>query len=118
METKARGRKPGSKNYSQEFREAVVAQANDPSRSIAEVAQEHGLNANMIARWRRIHQQRALPAPTLAPITDAFVPVQISAETKQPSVIAVEGGGVRVRFEGPLDLGVLQTVLACLRASS
>jgi transposase len=118
METKARGRKSGSKNYSREFREAVVAQANDPSRSIAEVAQEHGLNANMIARWRRIYQQRELPAPTLAPIADAFLPVQISAETKQPSVIAVEGGGVRVRFEGPLDLGVLQTVLACLRASS
>jgi transposase len=116
METKARGRKAGSKNYSREFRESVVAQANDPSRSIAEVAQEHGLNANMIARWRRIYPQRELTAP--APVTEAFLPVQISAETKQPSVIAVEGGGVRVRFEGPLDLGVLQTVLACLRASS
>jgi transposase len=118
METKARGRKLGSKNYSREFREAVVAQANDPSRSIADVAQEHGLNANMIARWRRVHQQRALPAPAPAPVTDAFLPVQISAETKQPSVITVERGAVLVRFEGPLDLGVLQTVLACLRASS
>ena len=43
MKAKARGRRPGSKNYSREFREAVVAQANDPGRSIAEVAQEHGL---------------------------------------------------------------------------
>jgi transposase len=33
-----------------------VAQANDPARSIAEVAQEHGLKANMISRLRRIHQ--------------------------------------------------------------
>jgi transposase len=118
METKARGRKPGSKNYSREFREAVVAQANDPSRSIAEVVQEHGLNANMIARWRRTHRQRELPAPALAPVTNAFLPVQISSEAKQPSVITVERGALRVRFEGPLDLGILQTVLACLRASS
>ncbi|WP_218642334.1 hypothetical protein [Caballeronia sordidicola] len=29
----------------------VAAQANDPERSIAEVAQEHGLNANMVAKW-------------------------------------------------------------------
>jgi transposase len=116
METKARGRQHGSKNYSREFRAAVVAQANDPSRSIADVAQEHGLNANMISRWRRIHQQRE--APALAPVADTFLPVQISSESKLPSAITVEGDGVRVRFEGALDLGVLQTVLACLRSSS
>ncbi|WP_455289685.1 transposase [Cupriavidus necator] len=53
METKRRGRKPGTRNYSPEFREMVVAQANDPSLSIAEVAQAHGLNANMVSLWRR-----------------------------------------------------------------
>ncbi|EIF28199.1 transposase [Burkholderia sp. Ch1-1] len=58
MEAKAACRRPGSKNYSREFREAVVAQANNPARSLAEVAQEYGLNANLISRWRRIHQQR------------------------------------------------------------
>jgi transposase len=49
MELNAPGRRRGSKNYTQEFREMVVAQADDPGRSIAEVAQEHGLNANMVA---------------------------------------------------------------------
>ena len=33
------------------------AQADDPARSIADVAQEHGLNANMISRWRRAHER-------------------------------------------------------------
>jgi transposase len=73
MEAKARGRKPGSRNYSREFREAVVAQANDPARSIAEVAQEHGLIANLISRWRRIHQQPELVAPVL--VAETFLPV-------------------------------------------
>jgi transposase len=31
----------------------VAAEANDPNRSIAEVARAHGLNANMVAQWRR-----------------------------------------------------------------
>ncbi|MFM0047313.1 transposase [Paraburkholderia sediminicola] len=44
MEVSAPGRRRGSRNYTQEFREMVVAQANDPARSIADVAQEHGLN--------------------------------------------------------------------------
>lgn len=53
MEVSAPGRRLGSRNYTQEFREMVVAQANDPARSIADVAQEHGLNANMVVNLYR-----------------------------------------------------------------
>jgi transposase len=116
MEAKARGRKRGSRNYPREFREAVVAQANDPSRSIAEVAQEHGLNANMISRWRRLLQQRQLLAP--GPDAAAFLPVQIATEPKATSAIVIEFGAVRIRFDGPPNLEVLQTVLAALRTSA
>jgi transposase len=116
MEAKARGRRPGSKNYSREFREAVVAQANDPARSIAEVAQEHGLNANLISRWRRIHQQPELVASASVPQT--FLPVQFPAEPKAPPVVVIELGTLRVRLEGALKLEVLQTVLAALRTSA
>jgi len=42
MESKAVGRRLGSENYPKEFRAMVVAQSNDPARSIADVAQEHG----------------------------------------------------------------------------
>jgi len=113
MEANARGRKQGSRNYPREFRDAVVAQANDPTRSIAEVAQEHGLNANMISRWRRLHQQGQLVEP--GPGDQTFLPVQIPVEPKAPSAIVIEIGAVRIRLEGSLDLEVLQTVLAALR---
>ncbi|WP_260444751.1 transposase [Burkholderia sp. Bp8986] len=43
----------GIEELQKEFREAVAAEANDPNRSIAEVARAHGLNANMVAQWRR-----------------------------------------------------------------
>lgn len=48
MELAAPGRRRGPRNYAREFRQMVVAQANDPARSISNVAQEHGLNANMV----------------------------------------------------------------------
>ncbi|HKU01034.1 MAG TPA: transposase [Paraburkholderia sp.] len=68
MKPIARGRRPGSKNYTKAFRETVVAEANDPNRSIAEVARTHGLNANMVAQWRRssLEAQRTTPASCVA----------------------------------------------------
>ncbi|WP_085488800.1 IS66-like element accessory protein TnpA [Paraburkholderia susongensis] len=116
METKAVGRRPGSKNYSKAFRAMVVAQSNDPARSIADVAQEHGLNANMIARWRRAREP-AQPIPQAQP-AETFIPVHLPIAAPQTSSIVVECGAVRVRFDGPLDLNALWTVLATLRSSS
>ncbi|ABE29812.1 transposase [Paraburkholderia xenovorans] len=52
IETKARGRRVGSKHYPPEFRAQVVAETRDPNRSIAEVAHSHGLNANLVSMWR------------------------------------------------------------------
>jgi transposase len=91
----------------------VVAQANDPARSIADVAQEHGLNANMVAKWRREHARAQ--ATTVVSAPQSFLPVQIATSPKQQSVITIERGAVRVRFDGSPDLDVLRAVLASLR---
>ncbi|WP_081989995.1 transposase [Burkholderia savannae] len=74
MKPVVHGRQPGSRNYTKEFREAVAAEANDPNRSIAEVARAHGLNANMVAQWRRslLEAQRATPIPSVA-----LLPVEV-----------------------------------------
>lgn len=116
MEIKARGRRPGSKNYTREFRTQVVAEALNPGRSIAEVAQSHGLNANLVSKWRRDLERGEIAAQLPAPET--FLPVQVEVATPastQSSVIVVERGAVRVRFEGTPDLNVLHAVLASLR---
>ncbi|QNB16076.1 transposase [Paraburkholderia tropica] len=68
MKPVVHGRQPGSRNYTKEFREAVAAEANDPNRSIAEVARARGLNTNMVAQWRRslLEAQRATSTPSIA----------------------------------------------------
>lgn len=92
----------------------VVSQANDRGRSIAEVAQEHGLNANMVAKWRREDTRAQAPVPVAAHEA-AFLAVQMTPPPRQPLAIVVERGAVRVRLEGTPDLDVLRTVLAALR---
>jgi len=113
MEVTALGRRRGSKNYTKEFREMVATQANEPGRSIADVAQEHGLNANMVAKWRR--ERARVEASARLPAAETFLPVQIAPSPRQPLTIIVERGPVRVRLEGPPDLDVLRAVLASLR---
>ncbi|MFL9872850.1 transposase [Paraburkholderia megapolitana] len=80
MKSTARGRQLGSRNYTKEFREAVVAESNDPNRSIADVARMHVLNANMVAQWRRRSPEarRATPAPCveLLPVDVVDLPVE------------------------------------------
>lgn len=113
MELTAPDGRRGSKNYPQEFRETVVGHANDPERSIADVAQEHGLNARMVAKWCRREYMQAQAAAVL-PSPDSFLP-QLTTPSKQQATLAVERGLIRVRIEGVPDLDVLRVVLASLR---
>ncbi|WP_175951167.1 transposase [Burkholderia sp. BCC0405] len=88
MKPTAHGRQLGSRNYTKEFREAVVAEASDPNRSIAEVARRHGLNANMVAQWRRrsLEAKQAAPAPCVAllPVDVIELPPESTASTAPP----------------------------------
>lgn len=113
MEMIAPGRRRGTKNYTKEFREMVAAQANDATRSIAEVAHEHGLNANMVAKWRR--ERARTQSVALPPAIESFLPVHVQSSPQATAAVVVERGAMRVRFEGAPDLDVLRTVLVSLR---
>nr|WP_160327492.1 transposase [Burkholderia ambifaria] len=118
MKPVVHGRQPGSRNYTKEFREAVAGEANDPNRSIAEVARAHGLNANMVGQWRRslLEAQRATSTPsvTLLPVDVIDLPskdvpnhalpqaLDVSASpAMSPSCeIEIEVGKRRIRIRG------------------
>ncbi len=93
----------------------VATEANHPERSISEVAKEHGLNANMVAKWRRDRASRTQPKALPLATEQSFLPVQIAPPSPQQPAVIVERGAVRVRFEGPTDLDALRVVLASLR---
>ncbi|WP_198674716.1 IS66-like element accessory protein TnpA [Rhodoferax ferrireducens] len=68
---------PKRRFYSPEFKLQVVGACAQPGASIAGLALEHGINANIVHRWLREHSQGILirRQPT-------FVPVTLSAATE------------------------------------
>ncbi len=75
---------PKRRVYSSEFKLQVVRVSSQAGASIAAVAMQHGINANIVHRWLREHRQGLLVNPA-----QAFVPVTLSANsqaaTAQPS---------------------------------
>lgn len=83
---------PKRRFYSPELKLQVVGACAHPGASIAGVAMQHGVNANIVHRWLREHSQG-----TLVNRPQTFVPVTLSeareAATAQPT------GDIRVEVK-------------------
>ena len=67
------------RNYSAQFRALVLEQCAPPGASVAKVALSHGMNANVVHRWR---QEARDSARSVSPgCVREFVPVSVSAPT-------------------------------------
>jgi transposase len=62
------------RNYSAQFRTLVLEQCAAPGVSVAKVALSHGMNANVVHRWRQLVRDGASPVSVRE-----FVPVSVSA---------------------------------------
>jgi transposase len=87
MESESRDRR---RRYSAELKAQVMAECEAPGVSVARVAMAHGINANVVHRWRqwareggarRTRLSRVAPSlTTTAP--QGFVPVVVSEPTE------------------------------------
>lgn len=67
---------PKRRFYSPELKLQVVTACAQPGTSIAAVALQHGINANIVHRWLREHDQGLLnlnPAVTPSPVKHSGV---------------------------------------------
>ena len=107
-----------STNYPLDFKRQLAQQACDESVSVAQLALQHGLNTNMLFRWRR--QLRAGLLDTAA----QFLPVTLAAESKEPAGVDASGTGrieiqlgrAKVCIPGAPDPATLALVLQGLRS--
>lgn len=119
------------RRHGEAFKRALVERSLQPGASVSALAQEHGINANLLFNWRRLHL-RALPAKSAAPLHPALLPVTvvpelpIAAPSPAPSPVAapsrtpggtieIEIGGARVRVRGNVDDTSLRSILRALR---
>lgn len=125
------GRK-GRPNYPVAYKCQVAIAACEPDISVAKLAQAHGLNSNMVFKWRRQYRAGQLgnssvetvlmpvtitPEPAM-PVATPTAPAMSNTETMpvpaSASSIEIELNGARVRVSGMVDPVQLRLVLRCL----
>jgi transposase len=123
------GRRVGPRRkYTMAEKRAIVEETRRRGASVAEVAQRHGVNANLLFGWRRLYQQGVLREESSAkPV--ALLPVKVTTPTLLPAereaarrpvtkasgLIEIEfAGGQRLRIRGRVDRSTLTRVIAAL----
>ncbi len=70
------------RRHSEELKAKVLIECAEPGASVAAVAQAHGLNANLVHKWRREGRARAAvkrSTPADDKVAGAFVALQLPA---------------------------------------
>lgn len=125
----ALGRPNGPRRkYTTAEKRAIAEETIKPGASVALVARDHGINANLLFGWRRLYQQGLLKeetseAPPLLPVKvsmPTLVPMKRAKSTSSMSKTA-EGrieiefaGGRRLMIQGLVDRATLRFVIEAL----
>ena len=103
-------KRPKRRSYTKEFKAELVAQCNQGVQSLARIALDNQINANLLRKWQRELNQQKAPAKLL--------PVRVSSSAEQiasAGSIEIAIGSIIVRFNGPVDPASAQTLLNLLR---
>jgi transposase len=94
VDTKEQAKPRTRRRHDEELKRQVLAQCAEPGASVAKVAMAHGLNANLVHKWRRqTDAGREVAPPMFIPVTVAAAPtvsdppqfVDLELQRKQPT---------------------------------
>lgn len=96
------------RSYSEEFKAQVLAECKAPGASVARVAMSHGINENVVHRWRQLAREcRAVAASARR---SEFVPVTLTATNTCPGNpdirVEVRRGATAITVSGPCSAAV------------
>ncbi len=123
VEVEARRRK-----RSKQERRAIVEETLVPGVSVAVVARAHGVNANQVFHWRKLHREglleEKLAGAELVPVRITDRPVaggKAAGERAHNQCAASRAGAIRIEserawvaIEGAPDPATVRVVLECL----
>jgi transposase len=88
------------------LKERVVAACAVPGASVARIALEHGLNANLVHRWRRVAEGREL-GPEVKSVSAQFVSLPMATP------IGSTPADIRIELKhGPTSISVTWPTIA------
>ena len=70
----ASDRRAARRRYGEEIKARVLAECAAPGASVAKVAMSHGINANVVHRWRQLAREAQ---PALLASNGEFVPLSL-----------------------------------------
>lgn len=117
----ASGNRKRRPNYSRDFKYQLAVAACAPNVSVSRLAHDHGINTNMLFKWRRDLRSGLL---TEAPAqSTALLPVLMPLSHRTRSehnapctgTIEISVAGATVRVSSGTDAALLQLVLQSLR---
>ena len=105
-------RKGKRRSYSKAFKRRVVAETLEAGASVASVARQHGLNANMVFLWRgdpRFGPGRDAPSflPVEVTTTGASVPAEPVCFASDSRIEIALPSGHRLTLSGAFDADVV-----------
>jgi len=83
-------RRASRRRYSGELKAEVLAKCDAPGASVAQVAMAHGINANVVHRWRQLAREGRT---VVARPRSEFVPVSLTTSAPPGS-----GGDIRIQL--------------------
>lgn len=127
--------KATKRRHSAAFKRKLVKLTEQAGASVAAIALAHGINANLLFKWRRAQFRRParlkpitqavllpvtmdpLPLPLASAILELPAPAARASPARAPAagVIEIEVGGARVRLRGNVDAASVRCVLQALR---
>jgi len=111
-----------------EERRLIVEETLEAGSSVARVAMKHGVNANQVFKWKRLHQAGRLGTRAVREVQ--LLPVRVAEEQEVPQPEEPGGapeasagsihielpGSVRISLEGNVDPAMVRAVLQSLRS--
>ncbi len=95
------------RRHNPDLKRQVLAECDRPGASVAGIAMAHGLNANLVHKWRRLAARGGQPVPTAT--REVFVPVSLPpADSSPPADIRIElrRGAVAVNVSWPVSASI------------
>jgi transposase len=133
----AAGRRKRRPNFPTAFKKALAQQANVPGVSVSQLAQQRGVNVNMLFKWRRQLVAGMFDAPAspqvMLPVTLIDIPASAvpaiepkrktasvaapatKADVARHGVIEIQIADATIRFDDSADLSRLRAVVRMLR---
>jgi transposase len=99
VDTKEEAKRRTRRRHDEALKQQVLAECGVPGASVAAVAMAHGINANLVHKWRREFKS----GPHTAAL---FVPVAVEATIDEPPQFIefeVQRGATSVRVRWPMS---------------